>query len=119
MNQLNELKINEIIENFNKDFETKIRSGNNKFLKNMYNNFICLLETEATIDKSIMERLDLLEQEIDRTFDDNEKVLFAKWTNAHEKLISLVEEQAFIYGFCTCKAIENEASMKGSDTNEK
>ena len=119
MEQLNELKINKIIDNFNKDFETKIKSANTKFLKNMYDNFICLLETEATIDKNIMEKLDLLEQEIDRTFDDNEKVLFAKWTNAHERLISLVEEQAFIYGFCTCKAIENEAYMEGSDTNEK
>ena len=119
MEQLNELKINGIIDNFNKDFETKIKSSNTKFLKNMYNNFICLLETESTIDKRLMEKLDLLEQEIDRTFDDNEKVLFAKWTNAHEKLISLVEEQAFIYGFCTCKALENETQMKGSDTNEE
>lgn len=119
MEQLNEQKINKIIDNFNKDFETKIKSGNTKFLKNMYNNFICLLETETTIDKYIMEELDVIEQEVDKTFDTNEKALFARWTNAHERLISLIEEQAFIYGFCTNKALENETFLKGSDTNEK
>lgn len=119
MEQLNELKINKIIDNFNKDFETKIKTGNSKFLKNMYDNFIGLFETESTIDKAMMEKLDKLEQEIDRTFDENEKVLFARWTNAHERLISLIEEQAFIYGFCTSKALEKAAYMKGSDTNEK
>ena len=119
MEQLNEQKINKIIDNFNKDFETKIKTGNSKFLKNMYDNFIGLFETESTIDKAMMEKLDKLEQEIDRTFDENEKVLFARWTNEHEKIISLVAEQAYVYGFCTCKAIENEASMKGSDTNEE
>lgn len=119
MEQSNEQKINKIIDNFNKDFETKIKSSNTEFLKNMYNNFICLLETETTIDKDIMEELDVIEQEVDKTFGTNEKSLFARWTNAHERLISLIEEQAYIYGFCTCKAIENEANMKGSDTNEE
>ena len=119
MEQLNELKINKIINNFNKDFETKIKLGNTDFLKNMYNNFICLLETETTIDKDIMEELDVIEQEVDKTFDTNEKALFARWTNAHERLISLIEEQAFIYGFCTSKALEKVAYMKGSDTNEE
>ena len=119
MEQLNELKINKIINNFNKDFETKIKLGNTDFIKNMYNNFICLLETETTIDKSIMEELDVIEQEVDKTFGINEKALFARWTNAHERLISLIEEQAYIYGFCTIKALEKAIDMKGSDTNEE
>ena len=50
MEQLNETRINEIIENFNEDFETKIKTNNAKFLINLYNYFITLLGTYSTID---------------------------------------------------------------------
>lgn len=118
MEQLNETRINEIIENFNEDFETKIKTNNAKFLINLYNNFITLLGTSSTIDRESLEKLDKIEKEIDLKFSEEDKLLFAKWTNAHEQLISDIAEQAFIYGYCTCKILEDESSLKGSASNE-
>lgn len=112
MEQLNKSRINEIIENFNKDFETKIKNNNAKFLINLYNNFITLLGTEVTIENDSLERLDKIEKEIDSKFSDEEKILFAKWTNAHEKLISDIADQAFVYGYCTCKILDDESTLK-------
>ena len=118
MEQLNESRINEIIENFNKDFESKIKTNKAKFLINLYNNFITLLGTESTIDRESLERLDKIEKEVDSTFSEKQKVLFAKWTNAHEQLISDIADQAFVYGYCTCKILDDESSLKGSANNE-
>ena len=112
MEQLNETRINEIIENFNEDFETKIKTNNAKFLINLYNNFITLLGTSSTIDRESLERLDKLEKEVDSTFSEKQKVLFAKWTHAHEKLISDIADQAFVYGYCTCKILDDESTLK-------
>ena len=55
---LNEANIQRIVENFNKDFDTKLKADNVKFLINLYNNFITLLETDSTLDNKILETLD-------------------------------------------------------------
>ena len=114
---LNEANIQRIVENFNKDFDTKLKADNVKFLINLYNNFITLLETDTTIDNDIFERLDTLTKEIDKTFNEDEKLIFAKWTNTYERLISDVADQAFVYGYCTCKALDTEATLRGSENN--
>ena len=116
-NVLNEAKITAIMENFNKDFETQLKAGNVKFLVNLYNNFITLLETDSTLDDEILERLETLTKEIDKTYNEDEKLLFAKWTNTYERLISDVADQAFVYGYCTCKALDIKATLKGSVDN--
>lgn len=115
---LNEANIQRIVENFNKDFDTKLKADNVKFLINLYNNFITLLETDTTIDNDIFERLDTLTKEIDKTYNEDEKLLFVKWTNTYERLISDVADQAFVYGYCTCKALDTEATLKESENNE-
>ena len=115
---LNEANIKNIVENFNKDFETNLKADNTRFLVNLYNNFITLLETDSTLNNNIFEKLDTLEKEIDKTYSEEEKLLFAKWTNTYERLISDVADQAFVYGYCTCKALDIEASMKGNTDNE-
>lgn len=114
---LNEANIKKIVENFNKDFDTNLKADNAKFLINLYNNFITLLETDTTIDNGIFERLDTLTKEIDKTYNENEKLLFAKWTNTYERLISDVADQAFVYGYCTSKALDIKATLKGSENN--
>lgn len=114
---LNEANIKKIVENFNKDFDTNLKADNAKFLINLYNNFITLLETDTTIDNGIFERLDTLTKEIDKTYNENEKLLFAKWTNTYERLISGVADQAFVYGYCTSKALDIKATLKGSENN--
>lgn len=114
---LNEANIKKIVENFNKDFDTNLKADNAKFLINLYNNFITLLETDTTIDNGIFERLDTLTKEIDKTYNEDEKLLFAKWTNTYERLISDVIDQAFVYGYCTSKALDIKATLKGSENN--
>lgn len=114
---LNEARIQKMIENFNKDFETQLKADNVKFLINLYNNFITLLETDSTLDNKILETLDTLTKEIDKTFNEDEKLLFAKWTNTYERLISDVADQAFVYGYCTSKALDIKATLKGSENN--
>ena len=76
-----------------------------------------MLETDTTIDNGIFERLDTLTKEIDKTYNENEKLLFAKWTNTYERLISDVADQAFVYGYCTSKALDIKATLKGSENN--
>ena len=115
---LNKANIQRIVENFNKDFDTKLKADNVKFLINLYNNFITLLETDTTIDNDIFERLDTLTKEIDNTYNEDEKLLFAKWTNTYERLISDVTDQAFVYGYCTCKALDTESTLKETDGNK-
>lgn len=115
---LNEARIQKMIENFNKDFETQLKADNTRFLVNLYNNFITLLETDSTLDNKILETLDTLTKEIDKTFNEDEKLLFAKWTNTYERLISDVADQAFVYGYCTCKALDTESSLKETDDNK-
>lgn len=114
---LNEANIKSIVENFNKDFETNLKADNTRFLVNLYNNFITLLETDSTLNNNIFEKLDTLEKEIDKTYNKDEKLLFAKWTNTYERLISDVADQAFVYGYCTSKALDIKATLKGSVDN--
>ena len=57
---LNEANIKNIVENFNKDFETNLTADNTRFLVNLYNNFITLLETDSTLNNNIFEKLDTL-----------------------------------------------------------
>lgn len=115
---LNEANIKNIVENFNKDFETNLKADNTRFLVNLYNNFITLLETDSTLNNNIFEKLDTLEKEIDKTYNEDEKLLFVKWTNTYERLISDVADQAFVYGYCTCKALDTESTLKETDDNK-
>ena len=96
MEQLNETRINEIIENFNEDFETKIKTNNAKFLINLYNNFITLLGTSSTIDRESLEKLDKIEKEID---DETQKIVGIFHTHTYcESILSDEDKNHMIPG---------------------
>ena len=65
--QTKELNIEVFIENFNKDFHTKIKSRNVPFLKLFYDNFVNIFSSESSMNKEKLEEIVELEDVINKT----------------------------------------------------
>lgn len=107
--QTKELDIEVFIENFNKDFHTKIKSRNVPFLKLFYDNFVNIFSSESSMNKEKLEEIVELEDVINKTFNEKQSILFKKWNDIQVQYSSNAIEQAFIYGFCICKQLDIES----------
>lgn len=107
--KIDENQINKIIENFNKDFETKIKLENTKFLINLFDNFISLSSTSLS-DKKYLNKLVELEDLINEIFTKEQKEIFDQWNNTQDKFFLEIEQQAFLYGYCACKQLDIESN---------
>lgn len=107
--QTKELDIEFFIENFNKDFHTRIKNRNVPFLKLFYNNFVNIFSTESNINQEKPEKIVELEDVLNKTFNEKQAILFKKWNDIQDEYASNSIEQAFIYGFCICKQLEIES----------
>lgn len=108
--QTKELDIENFIENFNKDFHTRIKNRNVPLLKLFYDNFVNIFSTESSINKEKLEEIVELEDVISKTFNEKQSILFKKWNDIQDEYASNSVEQAFIYGFCICKQLEIESN---------
>ena len=109
--QTKELDIDVFIENFNKDFHTRIKNRNVPFLKLFYDNFVNIFSTEISINKEKLEEIVELKDVLNQTFNEKQSILFKKWNDIQDEYASNAIEQAFIYGFCICKQLDIESDM--------
>lgn len=104
-------RIQKFIDCFNQDFETKIKSNENvAFLEKLFENFISIYispkEQAKQLDKVIE-----LENTIYKICNEEQKKVFKEYDKEQEELYSSLQEQAFIYGFCTCKQLNEETKI--------
>lgn len=101
-----ELKAKQIIQNFNKDFETKIKIDNVNFLMNLYYNFLSLQTSDRTSDRNVLSELVEVEEKLNNTLNDKQKELLEQFNDLKDKLFDEEEKRIFIYGYCLHKALE-------------
>ncbi len=101
-----ELKAIQIIQNFNKDFETKIKIDNVNFLMNLYYNFLSLQTSDRTSDRNVLSKLVEVEEKLNNTLNDKQKELLEQFNDLKDKLFDEEEKRIFIYGYCLHKALE-------------
>ena len=101
-----ELKAKQIIQNFNKDFETKIKIDNVNFLMNLYYNFLSLQTSDRTSDRNVLSKLVEVEEKLNNTLNDKQKELLEQFNDLKDKLFDEEEKRIFIYGYCLHKALE-------------
>lgn len=114
--KMTEADIKKFIEMFNKDFKGKIKNMQTTFLIDLYKNYINLNISNPT-NSEVFKNLEILDNKICERLNDEDQKLFRKWTEIQENYLIDTAEQAFIYGFCVCRQLENETKREG-DENE-
>lgn len=109
--KLDKLKIQTFIENFNKDFKTKIELKNKPFLTALFENFVSILSS-YTNSKEELDKIVDLQEKIYSVIEEKEdlKILFDEYNKFQEKFYDSTTEQAFIYGFCACQQLNIESN---------
>ena len=113
---INEDKIQKALQNFNTDFETKIKGLDFQFLILLFENFVNVFSTDK--DNKELDRLDELSEKINKTFSEEQSQLFKEWNDIQDNFLSNEIEKAFIYGFCSCQQIKNETGGKDNETKQ-
>lgn len=104
-----ELDIQAFIENFNKDFKTKLNIRNTQFLVNLFENFINILSSYSN-NAEDLDKIVELEEKIYSSCSEEQKKQFDEWNRLQDKYFNDIEEQAFVYGYCTCKQLDIESN---------
>lgn len=110
-----EQKINKIIKNFNKDFNVNIEIKDKVFLIDIFQNFINL-NMSSMISNEMNNKILELEEKIKAILGEDNK-LFEEWNEIQDNYLVNIVEQAFIYGVCTLKQIQDEINLIGGKEN--
>ena len=101
----------DIIENFNEDFDIRINLNNKKLLKEIFREYVSQ-NTSARINDLKMKKVLKIEGEIRKTFSKKELELFDKWDNLKDDYYSNEIEKVYIYRDCFYKELDNELNIK-------
>ena len=101
-----ELKAEQIIQNFNCDFDTRIKVDNINLLMNLYYNFLSLQASDQTSDRKILAELVDVEEKLNYSLDEEQKKLLDSFNELKDKLFDEEEKRIFLYGYCLNKALE-------------
>jgi len=111
---ISDAEIKRFIDNFNKDFDVKLKLNNTPFLINLYENFIDQYSSDAS-DRTHITKLVNIEENVIKRVDKDTKKLIDEWNIERENLFLDIIKQAFIYGYCTSQEINNETKIIRSD----
>lgn len=114
--KMNETEVKRFIDMFNKDFKCRIQSDNFSFLIDLFENYINQ-EISDPSNEMVYENLEVLDEKIKQKLDEEGKKFFKEWEKIQDEYLLNIAEQAFIYGYCVCKALDNETKI-GGDENE-
>lgn len=103
-----ELKAEQIIQNFNDDFNTCIKIDNVNLLMNLYYNFLSLQSSDQTSDRKILAKLVDVEEKLNNSLDEEQKKLLDSFNELKDELFDEEEKRIFLYGYCLNKALEIE-----------
>ena len=103
-----EIKAEQIIQNFNCDFDTRIKVDNINLLMNLYYNFLSLQSSDQTSDRKILAELVDVEEKLNNTLDEEQKKILDSFNELKDKLFDEEEKRIFLYGYCLNKALEIE-----------
>lgn len=101
-----EIKAEQIIKNFNADFDTRIKVDNVNLLMNLYYNFLSLQSSDQTSDRTILAELVDVEEKLNSTLNEEQKTLWDNFNDLKDKLFDEEEKRIFLYGYCLNKALE-------------
>ena len=96
--------------------QRKIKNKQTTFLIDLYKNYINL-NVSNPVNSEVFKNLEILDNKICEKLNEEDQKLFRKWTEIQENYLVDTAEQAFIYGFCVYKQLENETKREG-DKNE-
>lgn len=63
------------------------------------------------------QKIDCIDKKINNRLDDVGKQQFEQWSNIQNDYLFSAVQQAFVYGFCISKAIDNEATIAGANND--
>lgn len=109
--EINKNNIEKIIKNFNKDFNANVSIKNTTLLENIFQNFVNINMSSMISNETDIKIIEL-EEKIKKALDKDSN-LFEEWNKIQDNYMLNVTEQAFIYGFCIYKQLENEIKMVG------
>lgn len=101
-----ELKAEQIIQNFNDDFDIRIKLDNVNLLMNLYYNFLSLQSSDKTSDRSILAELVNVEEELNNSLNEEQRKLLDSFNELKDRLFDEEEKRIFLYGYCLNKALE-------------
>ena len=96
----------QIIQNFNSDFDTRIKVDNINLLMNLYYNFLSLQSSDQTSDRSILTELVKVEEQLNNSLTEEQRILLDSFNDLKDKLFDEEEKRIFLYGYCLNKALE-------------
>lgn len=104
-----EEKIQILIEQFNKNFETKVKNNDTPLLMTLYENFVKIFKSEE-INKRMLKSVADIADKISRGFCTDWKLRqFKEWNELNDEINENAELQAFVYGYCTCMQLNEES----------
>ena len=102
-----EEELKEYLECFTKDFFIKMEMDKPKLLIDMFESYVYQNANYADT-KNLFDKLRNLEVEIKPLISIKGQELFEQYINTWEDFSYDLKKQAFIYGYCICKQLENE-----------
>jgi hypothetical protein len=117
-NDNKEKNLQRIVNNFNKDFETKIDIKNIPFIENVFNNFIEPSSSD-TFPNEKVDRLVELETELNNKMDDETLNLFNEWNKLQDDYLLNAIKQAYIYGICSYSQLKKELNFLGGENSNE
>ncbi len=108
---------NVYINQFNEEFGSnlKLKEGEYSLLITLFNDYVEQTFKGNKLYNEILRKLEPIENELIKSFSNEQKELFDKWNYYTEKYNGLENEQSFIYGFCLDKELTIE--KKGIKAN--
>lgn len=114
---MNKLDVERYIKQFNNDFKQNLAENKFPFLVDLFTNYFNQ-EMSDPVGIEYYQNIDSLDKEISEKLDDEGKQQFEKWTDVQNDYLVSAVQQAFVYGFCISKAIDEEATFGGADNDE-
>lgn len=98
------------VKQFNKEFESELNANKEitPTLLRMYHDYIGQTFKSNILYDKILGKLIETEEELEKTFTEEQKDLFDKYEAYRDERENLTEEQSFIYGYCLDKELSLE-----------
>lgn len=97
--------VQEFIRNYNNDLKTSIPVDSYKFIGNLFKKCVGP-EFSNEFEQQNMNELEKITDTLYNSFDNEQRELFDKFDNLKNDMQNNVEQQLFIYGFCTAKLLD-------------
>ena len=94
-----EQKTQELIDRFEEDFETNIKSEDKSLLSKFYNEFVDTIYRPTVLDVKAENTINMIKDKLEGKLTDEQNVLLNLWEFCNSEVKYEMVQEAFIYGF--------------------